>query len=200
MSGRRQSATTQRAAQTTGADQGQTQSFLPAEIVEHLHEGGWERVTEHPNAHASTADSFKHPQKSGGNPLPAKQAYESELRARAAQANEDAADGSGSSADAELADLKARLAEAESALEESKRAEAAALLAKLEPTMATPVSDADDESIIHNQVGLVSFWHCYRCDFSCRYSPGCDCPVCAEITRGVACPKCGDDNPNLAAR
>lgn len=203
----RTSAATQRP-KATPADQGPTSSYLPDEVVAFLTEGGWV----HAGADKPTALSlWAHETKAGGNPLPAEQAYEFEARAREATAvQNDGAEGDEAKAArleaenaAEAQAVRAREAAAEAsavAAAEAQRAEVAEGLRRRIDAAERAAAEAaavPDPEFVHDGIGAVSIWRCYRCDFTTRYAATCPCDTCVAITAAIACPNCGDKQPNM---
>jgi hypothetical protein len=205
MSSRRSTATTQRPKPQA--------ELLPDEVGAFLDEGGWVRGGD-PSRVATTADLWAHATKAGGNPLPAEQAYEFETRAREAIA----AQGDGAETDeehaarfqaeavAEIADAREREAAAEAqaaAKAESDRAEQSAALRRridLAERAAAEAAEAPDPEFAHDQIGPVSLWRCYACNFECRYSPVCHCETCEHLHKQESCPRCDDKQPNIDPR
>lgn len=181
---------------------------LPDEVVAFLTEGGW--VHGDSEQQPTSTSLWAHATKAGGNPLPAEQAYEFETRAREATA----AQGDVESDEARAIRLESEAAyeaqaarEREAAAEATATAKAAADRAEQEADLrrridlaeraAAEAAASPEPEFVHDGIGAVSIWRCYRCNFSCRHAVTCPCPTCVAITAAVECPNCGDKQPNM---
>lgn len=160
-------------------------SYIPDAVVEFLTEAGW---TPDGDDRPSTASWWSHDTKADGLPLRTEDAYRAEREAQ------NAAEGQRLLEEARPS-LETAAAPPQSV--QQTQDELRQIIADAEAELAATREPEPDAEFAHDRLGAVTIFRCYRCNHETRYCATCDCEACGMIAGAIACPNCGDTQPNV---